>query len=136
MVDEERLLRLLDGVRRDVARIRERAKQQRDPVGLDAVKYRFITAIEGAARAAHHIAVSEGWATPESNADAFRVLASNRVIGADVADRMSQAAGFRNVLVHQYAEVDDDLVIAAVDRLSDLDSFTTQVADWLRQTAG
>lgn len=136
MVDEERLLRLLDGVRRDVARIRERAEQQRDPVGLDAVKYRFITAIEGAARAAHHIAVSEGWATPESNADAFRVLASNRVIGADVADRMSQAAGFRNVLVHQYAEVDDDLVIAAVDRLSDLDSFTTQVADWLRQTAG
>jgi len=45
MVDEERLLRLLDGVRRDVARIRERAEQQRDPVGLDAVKYRFITAI-------------------------------------------------------------------------------------------
>jgi len=49
---------------------------------------------------------------------------------------MSQAAGFRNVLVHQYAEVDDDLVIAGVDRLSDLASFTTQVADWLRQTAG
>lgn len=72
MVDAERVIRLLDGIRQDVERLRRISPGGAE--ALDATKYRFITAIEGAARVAHHLAVSEGWTTPESNADAFAVL--------------------------------------------------------------
>lgn len=129
MVDAERVIRLLDGIRQDVARLRRTT-----PAGaeaLDAIKYRFITAIEGAARVAHHLSVSEGWTTPESNADAFAVLGEQGVIPPDLARGLGRAAGFRNVLVHRYAEVDDDQVRANLDRLSDLDDYVTQVGAWL-----
>lgn len=90
---------------------------------MDAVKYRFVTAIEGAASVAHHIVVSQAWQAPESNADAFRVLASHDVIATDLADALAKAAGFPNILVHQYAEVDDGAVVTYLDRLIDLERF-------------
>lgn len=50
---------------------------------LDAIKYRFITLIEGAARIAHHITVSEGWGAPDSNAAAFVQLGARQVLDRD-----------------------------------------------------
>lgn len=133
MVDVERVIRLLDGIRQDVERLRRISPGGAD--GLDAIKYRFITAIEGAARVAHHLAVSEGWTTPESNADAFAVLGRRGVITRQLATQLGRAAGFRNVLVHRYTEVDDEHVLANLARLMDLDDYVTQVGTWLR-TAG
>lgn len=131
MVDAERVVRILGGVHRDLARLREMAEELPGEAMLDAIKYRFITAIEGSARVAHHIAVSEGWTVPEGNADAFRVLGAEDVIDGELARRLALAAGFRNLLVHQYADVDDGAVIANLDRLSDLDDFVRQVGAWL-----
>jgi uncharacterized protein YutE (UPF0331/DUF86 family) len=133
MVDAERVIRLLDGIRQDVERLRSVSPSGAE--ALDAIKYRFITAIEGAARVAHHLAVSEGWTTPESNADAFAVLGNRGVITPELATQLGRAAGFRNVLVHRYTEVDDEQVLANLDRLADLDDFVEEVGTWLK-TAG
>lgn len=130
MVDVERVIRLLEGVHQDLSRLRQRGTDT--PDDLDAIKYRFITAIEGAARAAHHIAVSEGWTTPGSNADAFATLAAEQVIASDLAEYLGEASGFRNVLVHQYAEVDNEKVVANLARLNDLDEYVRQVGEWLK----
>ena len=131
MVDAERVIRLLDGIRQDVERLRSISPGGAE--ALDAIKYR-ITAIEGAARVAHHLAVSEGWTTPESNADAFAVLGRQGVITAELAARLGRAAGFRNILVHRYIEVDDEQVLANLARLTDLDDYVTQVGTWLPAT--
>ena len=135
MVDEERVIRLLSRVRADVTVLSGLAAELRsgqlEPASLDAVKYRFITAIEGCARIAHHVVAAEGWAAPESNADALRELGEHGVIDRSSTESMARAAGFRNVLVHQYAEVDDDAVVGNLRRLGDLDAFVQQVARWL-----
>lgn len=132
MVDEERVTRLLARVRADVAALRELATELGDGApGLDAVKYRFITAIEGCARTAHHVVAAEGWAAPESNADALRELGAHGVLDEATTEAMVRAAGFRNVLVHQYAEVDDTAVVANLERLDDIDAFARQVIRWL-----
>jgi uncharacterized protein YutE (UPF0331/DUF86 family) len=133
MVDAERVIRLLDGIRQDVERLRRISPS--DGEAFDAIKYRFITAIEGAARVAYHLAVSEGWTTPESNADAFAVLDRQGVITPELATQLGRAAGFRNVFVHRYTEVDDEHVLANLARLTGLDDYVTQVGTWLR-TAG
>lgn len=135
MVDEARVIRLLDAIARDVLGLRSQAEAgpeslRADDVALAALKYRFVTAIEGVARVANHLVVSEGWGAPETNADAVGRLAEQDVIDPGLATRLRSAVGFRNVLVHQYAEVDDDRVVAALDDLDDLDAFVAQVARW------
>ncbi|TFV63552.1 DUF86 domain-containing protein [Geodermatophilus sp. DF01-2] len=133
MVDAERLGRLLARVRKDVERIRRTSATHdlvHDPIALDAVKYGFVTAIEGCVRAAQHLVASEGLGMPESNAAAVRLLGRHGVVPADVAEQVARAVGFRNVLVHEYAEVDDDVVRANVALLDDLDEFTSTVAAW------
>ena len=47
---------------------------------------------------------------------------------ADLAVHMRQAVGFRNVLVHEYVEVDDRIVLDRLTDLDDLDRFVEQVA--------
>jgi uncharacterized protein YutE (UPF0331/DUF86 family) len=44
---------------------------------------------------------------------------------------MRKAIGLRNVLVHEYVGVDDSIVLARIEDLSDIDDFASQVADWL-----
>ncbi|MCA1671311.1 MAG: DUF86 domain-containing protein, partial [Actinobacteria bacterium] len=38
--------------------------------------------------------------------DAFRMLAGARLIPGDLVQRLGRAAGFRNLVVHTYAELD------------------------------
>ena len=135
MVDPERLSRLLARVRADVAALRRFGGSVRD-VGdsdspaLDAVKYRFVTAIEGCARVAQHIIASEGWGRPDDNAQAVRMLATKGVVSFDVAEHVARAVGFRNVLVHQYVDVDDTVVVAALGRLDNFENYVIAVAEW------
>lgn len=137
MVDVERLGRTLARIREDVSTIRAVAGSRdltTDEVALAAVKYSFVTAIEGCVRAAAHIVSSEALGMPESSAGAVRSLGEHGVIPEAVAASVSRAVGFRNVLVHEYAEVDDDAVRANVALLLDLDSFTAGVAEWVTHT--
>ena len=45
--------------------------------------------------------------------------------------RLEGLAGFRNVLVHEYAAVDLRRVHAGLDRLDDFDAFIADVDTWL-----
>ena len=133
MVDAERLSRLLARVRADVNDLRDAAERgglDEDRIRLRAVKYSFVTAIEGCTRAAQHVISSEGLGMPQSNADALRLLGENGVIEPDLAEAIARAVGFRNVLVHEYADVDDAVVVANLSLLPDLDAFAVQLAGW------
>ena len=44
---------------------------------------------------------------------------------------MRKAVGFRNVLVHDYIEVDDEIVVGRLKGLSDLDEFVNQVTAYV-----
>ena len=98
---------------------------------LDGVKYLFVTAIEGSVDLAHHIISSESWGAPDTNAAAIRLLGVHGVVAPEISDSVSKAVGFRNILVHQYAEVDDEIVIRALDNLDDLVTFVSQASAWV-----
>ena len=136
MVDERRVRRLLQRVTDDLAwlserRAGDRASLRADRDRLAALKYHFITAIEGCINVAQHLCASEGWGPPASNADAMHVLARQGVIPADLAKVLARAVGFRNVLVHGYTDVDDDLVVAQLDRVDQLETFVAAVSGWI-----
>lgn len=135
MVDEGRVARLLRGIDERIGRLAEQravvASRRSDPLWLDGIKYLLITAIEGCIDVAHHLAASERWGAADTNAAVFVLLARHGVVGAQSAGQMAAAVGLRNVLVHGYADVDDELVIAALGELDDLASFVQHVSPCL-----
>lgn len=60
-------------------------------------------------------------------------LRAHGVLSAGVADRLAGLAGFRNVLVHDYARIDLRRVHAGLERLGDLDAFVADVERWLER---
>ena len=135
MVDETRVLRLLRSVTDDLAVLRSAAassdERRADPLWIRGVKYTFVTAIESCVDVAQHLCSSQGWGPPQDNGDAMALLGRHGVIDAQLADRMRQAVGFRNVLVHEYVSVDDEIVLGRLQDPGDLELFARQVAGWV-----
>ena len=53
------------------------------------------------------------------------------VLTDSTVERLKGLAGFRNVLVHDYATIDLDRLVGGLDRLGDLEAFVTDVERWL-----
>jgi uncharacterized protein YutE (UPF0331/DUF86 family) len=139
VVDEVRVLRLLRSLADDVSVLRSEAdakdERRADQMWLRGVKYAFITAIEACIDVAQHVCSSEGWGPPRDNGDAMLVLGRHGVLEPDLSERMRAAVGFRNVLVHQYGDVDDNIVQERLVDLGDLDAFAAQVVRFLDSPA-
>lgn len=135
MVDEVRVLRLLRSVTEDLAVLADAAADDpgwsAEPLWLRGVKYTFITAIESCVDVAQHICAAEGWGPPDDNGDALALLGRHGVLAPALAGRMRRAVGFRNVLVHEYAHVDDEIVRRRLADPSDLAEFGRAVVHWL-----
>jgi uncharacterized protein YutE (UPF0331/DUF86 family) len=133
-VDAERLRSLLDRLRtteQELTRLRDLgAAAVRDDVDrLNSVKYLFVMAAEIAIDTGQHIIAAEGLDGPGSFADVFGVLGRAGWLTDEFAETMAEVARFRNLLVHGYADVDDDRVVEILrDRLDDLATFRQQVA--------
>jgi len=67
--------------------------------------------------------------SPQTYADAFRLLSTKGVIDSALADRLVRAAGFRNVVAHAYDTLDmTRMHAAAMHGPSDLKAFLTAIA--------
>ncbi len=136
MVDEDRVLHLLRSVTDDLGVLRSESsaddRRRADNLWLRGVKYTFVTAIEACLDVAQHLCAAEGWGPPRDNGDAVALLGTHGVLPVDLATRMRRAVGFRNVLVHDYITVDDEVVLARLADPSDLGAFVAAVTDWLR----
>ena len=120
-----------------MSHLRARASEDRavllqDEARLSGTKYRFVTAIEAVLDVAHHLLASELWGPAEDSSAAVRLLARHGVIDDELAQRLAAATGFRNLLVHGYAEIDDERVVANLELLGDFDAFTDQVRLWVK----
>ena len=92
---------------------RVRAIYQSDPdlaslVNLDALTLNVERACQAAIDLAMHVVAVEHLGMPQSQADAFRLLSDAKRIDRSLADRMIGMCGFRNILIHQYQELDLD----------------------------
>ena len=116
---------------RPTAGSRPGEERRQDPIWLRGVKYTFVTAIEACVDVAQHICATEGWGPPTDNGDAVRLLGGHGVLTTELAISIRKAVGFRNVLVHDYIEVDDSIVVDRLKSLGDLEEFVRQVAAYV-----
>ena len=131
-VDPTRVLRLLRALTDEVSVLDREAtastERRQDPMWLRGVKFSFVVAIGAALDTAQHLCAASGWGPPSDNGHAMRLLGQHGVLQPDLAGRMAQAVGFRNVMVHDYARVDDDLVVRRLGDLGDLTGFAKAVS--------
>lgn len=74
---------------------------------------------------------------PSEENDLFTKLENKGVLSQPVAEVVRQMRGFRNILIHEYAAVDDELVYAYVGtRLGDFESFKKEILTFLRTNSG
>ena len=82
-----------------------------DKIDPDLKERRFIEhtlqlAIQACLDAASHVVSDERLGEPSTTRELFSLLARAGRLSQELAQKLSAAAGFRNVLVHGYAEVD------------------------------
>lgn len=135
-MDEVRVFRLLRAITDDLSVLHQEshagAQRRADPMWLRGVKYTFVTCIEACVDIAQHICSAQGWGPPRDNGDAMKVLGRHGTLSPELSDAMRRAVGFRNVLVHEYVEVSDEVVTARLGGLRDLEQFVEQVTGFLR----
>ncbi len=89
-------------------------------------------AVQACIDVAAHLVAELGLRTPDTYREAFLGLAHEGLVHEDLAQRLGDAAGMRNILVHEYLEIDPRQVWRALERLDDLRAF----ADAARRVAG
>lgn len=105
-----------------IERIRNDVRERR------FVEHTLQLAIQAALDVASHIVSDERLGEPETNRALFALLEAAGWIAPPLSSALQRMTGFRNVLVHGYADVDLGIVEqAARDGLGDLERFVAAV---------
>ena len=127
MVDRNLLLRKIDDLdiyQRQLSEFTTMSLEdyRRDWKSQRIVERTLQIMIESCADIANHVISDDGLRAPKSYADCFFVLQEHGVVSESLGSRLVQMAKFRNVVVHQYDEVDAEIVVSILR--THLDVFT------------
>lgn len=134
MVDPLRLRTLLERLDEEITDLRRLARLDAGAVLADrdrlkSVEYGFVVAIEICIDVGNRIIASEGYRAPRDHGDVFTVLAEHGHIDMSKVPTYTAMAGFRDLLVHGYAVVDDARVVDILhSRVDDLSGFRAAMA--------
>jgi uncharacterized protein YutE (UPF0331/DUF86 family) len=104
---------------------------QRDLMLQWAVEHGLHLAAEALFDLGSHVLAAEFRESVDEYREIPARLAARGVLSDVMVRRLEGLAGFRNVLVHEYADVDLRRVHAGLDRLDDFDAFIAEVEGWL-----
>jgi uncharacterized protein YutE (UPF0331/DUF86 family) len=131
MTDAELVAKKLAFIETCVRELQTLARPER--LAEDVREQRFVEhtlqlAIQAALDVASHIVSDERLGEPDTNRDVFRLLERAQIVPADLGTRLERMAGFRNVVVHLYQEVDLGIVRDVVENhLDDLLQFAAAI---------
>ncbi|AKB26869.1 hypothetical protein MSSIT_0150 [Methanosarcina siciliae T4/M] len=101
---------------------------KRDRDKRNMVLHAMLVSIQAAIDVAAGLIVKEGLGKPTTYREAFEILGQAGLIPEELAEELSDLAGFRNVLVHIYWQLDLDQVYGVLQNdLKTLKSFLQEV---------
>jgi uncharacterized protein YutE (UPF0331/DUF86 family) len=131
MTDPELVAKKLAFIETCVREMRTLARPER--IADDLREERFVEhtlqlAIQAALDVGSHVVSDERLGEPETGRDVFRLLGKAGVVPGELVERLQQMAGFRNVVVHLYQDVDLGIVRDVVENhLGDLLDFVAAI---------
>lgn len=94
----------------------------------DAIVLNLQRACQAVMDIATYVVSTKALGMPHSNSDAFVILYQNHLISEEVLKNMKGMIGFRNIAVHAYREVDDEILQDVIENhLEDLLEFARQM---------
>jgi uncharacterized protein YutE (UPF0331/DUF86 family) len=126
MTDADLVEKRLAFIETCLRELRTLARPER--IEVDVRELRFVEhtlqiAVQAALDVASHVVSDERLGEPRTNRELFDLLGKHGLLPAELAARLADMAGFRNVLVHGYAEVSPAIVRDVVEHhLGDLDA--------------
>ena len=89
-------------------------------------------AIECVLDISNHVISDMRFRKPDSNKDIFQVLLENKIIDNELKVNLSNMAGFRNILVHDYIRLDREAVYnIIINNLKDIEDFMKVVSEYI-----
>ena len=77
---------------------------------------------------ATHIVKVKGLGLPNTSRELFDLLLENHIISEDICKQMQGMVGFRNIAVHDYQNLNIEIVVAIVEKhLGDFEGFVREV---------
>ena len=137
MVSRILLERILANIKSNVKELRDAKDISWDIYRTNVRDRRFVErtlhiTIEGCIDAAQHIISDEQMREPISYRDTFAVLTEKKILLPEDLPRFENIASFRNLLVHYYEKVDDEIVYGIFkNNLSDFDLFVDRIVHFL-----
>jgi uncharacterized protein YutE (UPF0331/DUF86 family) len=137
MVDQEIFSRRLEALHGYLEKLRafleaDESEFVREPALYDLAERYLHLAVEACLDLANHWIADQSLATPDANRDTFTVLEGAGELSPEIAEKLRGWAGFRNILVHEYLEIDHSVAYHAIrNELGDLESLASWAADKL-----
>lgn len=104
----------------------------REPALHDLAERYLHLVVEACLDLANHWISDQALPTPDANRDTFSILERAGELSPEMADKLRGWAGFRNILVHEYLEIDHSISYPTIQHeLVDLESFTVWAAEKL-----
>lgn len=129
MVDKDLMLTKASSVRRHLKRAEEKSNTDLNEFLSDIdrqeiVMFNLQMAIQNCVDIAAHIISEEGFGIPDSTSDMFYLLEENSYLDNQITEKMVKAAGFRNLIVHEYAKIEAKQVFNIVQKdITDLNAY-------------
>jgi uncharacterized protein YutE (UPF0331/DUF86 family) len=137
MTDAALVSKKLAMIERLLGELRRLARPEQ--IAADVREERFVEhslqlAIQAALDVASHLVSDQRLGEPRSSRELFELLAKAGLLPPDLSTPLQAMAGFRNVLVHGYDDVDLAIVRDVLERhLVDLDRFVAAVRTRLEE---
>ena len=125
MVDAEVVRNKLEHLEEYINDLEEYQDLSLEKLGGDKVLFRYLErtihlAVESVLDIGSHIISDERLGNPKFNSQIIEILAENNIIKENVESYIKMAK-FRNIIVHNYAEIDPEILLVIIkENLSDL----------------
>jgi uncharacterized protein YutE (UPF0331/DUF86 family) len=133
MVDRNIVQARIDKIRECVARLRKLGTADEDAFCQDddsitLAERHLQIAIQSVIDIGHHVIADMDLGLPGDYKDVFRILSKHNVIPAELEKKLESMTGMRNILVHDYLQVDTHRVYALLQHnLGDFDEFIAAI---------
>ncbi len=105
-----------------------------DPDNFAIGEHHLRRALEALLDIGRHIVAKQAMGQPKNYSEILALLGHNGVLSNDFAKQIAGMAGYRNRLVHAYAEVGpEELHTIIVDNLGDFATFEKQIVTYLKR---
>ena len=116
-------------------RIRSMTDERRfvsDPLTYGNAERYLQLAIQSVLDISNHVVADLGLRLPADSKELFVLLAKRKIVSTRLAKKLTSMAGFRNLLVHEYLEIDRHRVYQVLrDDLGDFEKFIKAVSKLL-----